>query len=73
MLTVVIAQTFISLVLALLLVRNTKTKVVLRALYFLPAILSSVSVGLIWAFMYDPSIGLINYGLNEAGMSKDGS
>lgn len=70
MLTVVIAQTFISLVLALLLVRNTKTKVVLRALYFLPAILSSVSVGLIWAFMYDPSIGLINYGLNEAGMSS---
>lgn len=70
MLTVVIAQTFISLVLALLLVRNTKAKVVLRALYFLPAILSSVSVGLIWAFMYDPSIGLINYGLNEAGMSS---
>ena len=47
MLTVVIAQTFISLVLALLLFRNTKTRIVLRALYFLPAILSSVSVGLI--------------------------
>ncbi|WP_018886930.1 carbohydrate ABC transporter permease [Paenibacillus massiliensis] len=69
MLVVVLAQTFISLVLALILVRNTRTHIALRALYFLPAILSTVSVGIVWSFMYDPSIGMVNTGLQELGAS----
>lgn len=69
MLVVVLAQTFISLVLALMLVRNTRTHIALRALYFLPAILSTVSVGIVWSFMYDPSIGMVNIGLQELGAS----
>lgn len=68
MLAVVIFQTLISLSLALLLVKNTRTHVLLRALYFFPTILSSVSVGLIWSFMYDPTIGLINTGLHTVGL-----
>jgi raffinose/stachyose/melibiose transport system permease protein len=68
MLTVVIVQTMISLSLALLLVKNTKIHVLLRALYFFPTILSSVSVGLIWSFMYDPTIGLLNSALQAAGL-----
>lgn len=68
MLVVVLFQTLISLFLALLLVKNTKINVFLRALYFFPTILSSVSVGLIWAFIYDPSIGLLNTGLQQAGL-----
>ncbi len=68
MLVVVLFQTLISLSLALLLVKNTKINVFLRALYFFPTILSSVSVGLIWAFIYDPSIGLLNTGLQQAGL-----
>ncbi len=69
MLVVVLAQTFISLVLALMLVGNTRTHIALRALYFLPAILSTVSVGIVWSFMYDPSIGMVNTGLQELGAS----
>ncbi|MEC0231099.1 carbohydrate ABC transporter permease [Paenibacillus alba] len=72
MLAVVIAQTILSLVLALLLVKNSKIHVTLRALYFFPTILSSVAVGLIWSFMYDPSLGLINTLLNETGLSSWG-
>lgn len=68
MLSVVIVQTIVSLVLAMLLSRNTRTRVFLRALYFLPAILSSVSVGLIWSFVYDPTIGMLNLGLRGAGL-----
>ena len=70
MLSVVIVQTIVSLVLAMLLSRNTKTRVFLRALYFLPAILSSVSVGLIWSFVYDPTIGMLNLGLRGAGLDS---
>lgn len=64
MLSVVIVQTIVSLVLALLLAKNTRTRVFLRALYFFPAILSSVSVGLIWSFIYDPTMGMLNLALN---------
>ncbi|MFC5775573.1 carbohydrate ABC transporter permease [Ectobacillus antri] len=60
MVVVVLLQSGMSLLFALYLVKHTKTNVVLRALYFFPTILSSVSVAFIWLFMYDPSIGLIS-------------
>jgi raffinose/stachyose/melibiose transport system permease protein len=41
-------------------VKNTKGNVVLRAVYFFPTILSSVSVAFIWSYMYDPGLGLVN-------------
>jgi raffinose/stachyose/melibiose transport system permease protein len=68
MLAVVLFQTILSLSLALLLAKNTKIHIFLRALYFFPAILSSVSVGLIWSFIYDPSIGLLNGVLKHSGL-----
>ncbi|WP_219834070.1 carbohydrate ABC transporter permease [Paenibacillus sp. R14(2021)] len=67
MIAVVLAQTAVSLGLALLLVKNHRIHVVLRALFFFPAVLSSVSVGLIWSFVYDPSLGLINAALDRLG------
>ncbi|MFS0894942.1 carbohydrate ABC transporter permease [Microbacterium sp. 179-I 3D3 NHS] len=68
LLIVVIFQTLFALVLALLLVRNSRGSVVLRALYFFPTILSSVSVGFIWKFVYDPSFGLANSALRAVGL-----
>ncbi|MBW4080996.1 carbohydrate ABC transporter permease [Paenibacillus sp. S150] len=70
MAAVVTAQTVISLILALLLVRNRKSHVFLRALFFFPAILSSVSVGLIWSFVYDPAIGMINALAQHTGLGS---
>lgn len=70
LLTVVILQTVVSLFLALMLLRNTKTTVFLRALYFVPAILSSVSVAFVWRFMYDPNFGLINQTLAAVGLES---
>ncbi|MFD1955356.1 carbohydrate ABC transporter permease [Paenibacillus thailandensis] len=68
MLAVVFCQTVASLVLALMLQRNSKASTALRSLYFVPTILSSVSVGFIWTFMYDPSLGLINGVLDRIGL-----
>ena len=49
-LIVVIFQTGLALLFATFLVKNTKTTIFLRTLFFFPTILSSVSVGLIWNF-----------------------
>lgn len=67
MLFVVIVQFICSLAFAIFLEKNTKTSVFLRALYFLPTILSSVSVSFIWLFMYDPNIGVLNAVLSKLG------
>ena len=64
-LLVVIAQTVFSLLLALLLTKNSRGNVVLRALFFFPTILSSVSVAFIWKFIYDPNFGLANSALGR--------
>lgn len=68
MLFVVIFQTLFSLVFAIFLVKNTKANVFLRALFFFPTILSSVSVAFIWSFVYDPTMGILNTVLNKASL-----
>lgn len=68
MLFVVVFQTAFSLLLALLLTRNTRGNIVLRALIFFPTILSSVSVAFIWKFIYDPNFGLANTVLGAIGL-----
>lgn len=68
LMVVVVLQTVISLLLALLLQRNSRSSTALRALFFLPAILSSVSVAFVWKFMYDPNFGLINQILGGLGL-----
>ena len=68
MASVVIFQTLLSLVFALFLVKNTKGNVVFRTIFFLPTILSSISVAYIWSAMYDPNFGLIKAILNGLGI-----
>lgn len=68
MLVVVVFQTIVALAFAMILIKNTKTTVFLRALYFFPTILSSVSVAFIWAFVYDPSLGILNQLLEGIGL-----
>jgi raffinose/stachyose/melibiose transport system permease protein len=68
MVVVVIGQTAVALTMAVLLVKNTRANVFLRALYFFPTILSSVSVGFIWKFVYDPNYGVINSTLGAVGL-----
>ncbi|MFJ3666849.1 carbohydrate ABC transporter permease [Streptomyces sp. NPDC090106] len=68
--TVVLAQTALALLLALYLVRTTRTTTLLRALFFLPTVLSSVSVAFVWRFVYDPDGGLFNAALRAMGLDS---
>lgn len=70
MLVVVVFQTLFSLVLASVLTRNSRSSTLLRALFFLPTILSSVSVAFIWKFIYDPNFGLANNALEKVGLNS---
>ncbi|MET8946446.1 sugar ABC transporter permease [Streptomyces sp. NPDC004542] len=67
-LTVVLAQTALALLLALYLVRTTRASTALRAVFFLPTVLSSVSVAFVWRFVYDPDGGLLNSVLRAVGL-----
>ena len=67
---VVVFQTSLSLIFAIYLTKNSKVNVFLRTLYFFPTILSSVSVGLIWLFLYDPNYGAINLFFSKIGLSS---
>lgn len=68
--TVVVIQSFFSLVFALILIKNTKSNIFFRTLYFFPTILASVSVAFIWTFIYDPNIGILNTLLGYAGLTS---
>lgn len=65
---VVVFQTLFSLIFALFLVKNSRGNIALRTLFFFPTILSSVSVGMIWLFMYDPNFGAVNVFFNRIGL-----
>jgi raffinose/stachyose/melibiose transport system permease protein len=67
---VVVFQTLFSLIFALFLVKNSKANIALRTLFFFPTILSSVSVGMIWLFMYDPNFGAVNLFFNRIGLEN---
>lgn len=68
MLVVVIFQTAFALIFATFLLKNSKTNIFLRIVFFFPTILSSVSVGIIWTFLYDPNYGSITAFLKGIGM-----
>lgn len=71
-LVVAAAQTVLSLALAVLLLRNTRGSVLLRALFFFPAILSSVAVAFVWKFVLDPQVGPLEPALATVGLGGGG-
>jgi ABC-type sugar transport system permease subunit len=56
----IILPVVLGLLLALLLNRQAPGFGVLRTAIFLPVVLSVTAVGLMWRWVYDPSVGLIN-------------
>jgi len=45
---------------------------VFKILYFIPVVTSVVAVSLVWQYMYDPKLGLINWVLNQFGLPSQG-
>ncbi|MCC3375170.1 carbohydrate ABC transporter permease [Cohnella sp. REN36] len=66
----VFGQVPIALVLALLLVRNRWIHKFIRTSVFMPMVLSSVVVGIIWGYIYHPEIGILNFLLDGLGLGS---
>lgn len=68
--SVVTVEMFIGVGLALLLDRNLRGMSLLRTLFILPMMIAPVVVGLIWRYMYHPTIGVFNRSLKAAGLES---
>jgi multiple sugar transport system permease protein len=60
----------LALGLASLMNRKLRGIAALRAIYFFPVTASIVAVSLLWAWMYTPDFGIINYVLSQIGLPK---
>ena len=60
----------VALALALLLDRGMPGERVLRAVFFLPYITSFVAISLVWKWMYEPDVGLLNTLLRTVGLPE---
>lgn len=55
-----VTQQIIGLLLAVLLTNIPKGRNAFKNIYYLPSVLSSAALGLLWAFMFNPKIGINN-------------
>jgi len=67
-LSVVTIEMIIGVGLALLLDRNLRGMSLLRTLFILPMMIAPVVVGLVWRYMYHPTVGMFNKTLKSIGM-----
>lgn len=65
-----IIQTPVAIALAIVLSGKIKGGKYFKTVYFIPNILASVAVGLLWSFIYNPEFGIINRVLTGIGLEK---
>jgi len=68
--SVVSVEMVIGVGLALLLDRKLRGMSILRTLFILPMMIAPVVVGLIWRYMYHPSVGIFNNTLKSLGLES---
>lgn len=66
----IIGQVPVALVLALLLMKNSFFTRLIRSAVFMPMVLSTVVVGLIWGYIYHPQFGIANKVLEMIGLES---
>jgi multiple sugar transport system permease protein len=67
---VAIPSTLLGLGVALLLNTTIFFRGFFRTMFFLPAVVSFVSIAVIWAYILNSQFGVLNYGLSLLGLSK---
>ena len=67
---VVTLEMLIGVGLALLLDRNIKGMSLLRTIFILPMMIAPIVVGLMWRYMYHPTVGIFNRSLKNLGFEK---
>jgi len=65
---VVPLQVCLGLALAVALQRNTSINKFFRSVYFFPVISSLATMGIVWKFLLDPSIGIITHAMVAVGL-----
>ena len=71
MVAALVVPVFFGLILAILLYRSTlRGKVFFRTIYFIPQVLSTVVVALIWNWIYNPNFGALNRLLSTLGLES---
>lgn len=68
-LSIVIEVPF-AIILALAITRTVRGSRYYKTVYFMPNILASVAVGLLWSFVYNPEFGIINRLLTAMGLEN---
>jgi raffinose/stachyose/melibiose transport system permease protein len=66
----VFGQVPLALVLAIVLHKNNTFQKFLRSAVFIPMVLSTVVIGMIWQYIYHPQIGILNFLLDSLGLSS---
>src|SRR5215207_8015284 len=61
----------IPMALAILLNQRFPGRNFFRAAYFAPYVLGVAVVGILWRFLLDPNVGLVNYYLDKIGLRND--
>jgi len=64
----IFGQNALALVFAVLIVKQTRINNAFKTLFYLPAIFSSISIGLIWGFILDPNLGVVNNLFRDVGL-----
>jgi len=67
---VAVPSTLLGFAVALLLNTTIFFRGFFRTLFFLPAVVSFVSIAVIWAYILNSQFGILNYGLSLLGMKK---
>jgi len=60
-----------ALIVAILLNQNLPGTTALRVIYYMPSIASGVAVSILWIWLFNPQVGLVNYTLGQLGMPRD--
>lgn len=67
---VMIVQNTLALLIAVQIYRESRINNIYRTLFYLPVILSAVTIGFTWSFIYDPNIGVLNTALRQLGFGN---
>ncbi len=67
---VVVLEMVVGVGLALLLDRQIRGMSALRTIFILPMMIAPIVVGLVWRYMYHPSVGILNRTLDAMGFSS---
>lgn len=60
----------LAFMIAMLIERNFPLSTFFKTMYFTPGVISGIVAGLIWTFMWDPTIGVVNSILRSVGLDS---